>query len=83
MAVGIISDQIQFYQGGIYDNVLCTGILNHAVVVVGYGTQNNNDFWIVKNTWGVRWGESGYIRMSRNKLSQCGIAAMPSFPIIQ
>ena len=43
----------QLYQGGIYDEPKCsTTKLDHALQVVGYGTDAGNDFWICKNSWG-------------------------------
>jgi len=73
----------QAYKSGVYYEPACQEHnLNHAMLVVGYGTDNGTDYWIVKNTWGTSWGESGYIRMSRNRNNNCGIASNPIFPVI-
>ncbi|CAL9181266.1 unnamed protein product [Musa hybrid cultivar] len=73
----------QLYQSGIFTG-RCGTRLDHGVVVVGYGSDNGKDYWIVRNSWGGDWGEAGYIRMERNmkaSTGKCGIAMEPSYPI--
>jgi cathepsin L len=73
----------QLYSGGIYDEPACSSTeLNHPVAAVGWGTDCEVPCWIVRNSWGTQWGESGYIRMVRNKNNQCGIASLVLFPLI-
>ncbi|XP_058862393.1 procathepsin L-like [Acipenser ruthenus] len=83
VAVGIDATRFSFhhYRGGLYYEPLCSSKkLNHAVLVVGYGTENGHDYWIVKNSWGTSWGENGYIRMARNRDNNCGIATYSIVP---
>ncbi|XP_062453554.1 cathepsin S [Rhea pennata] len=84
VSVAIDATQPTFflYRSGVYDDPLCTQEVNHAVVVIGYGTLDGKDYWLVKNSWGVRFGEDGYIRMSRNHANHCGIASYGSYPLI-
>ncbi|KAI7738545.1 LOW QUALITY PROTEIN: hypothetical protein M8C21_032893 [Ambrosia artemisiifolia] len=72
----------QFYDSGIFSGS-CGTDLDHGVVVVGYGTEDGKDYWIVRNSWGVEWGEQGYIRIERNikeKEGKCGIAMEAFYP---
>ncbi|AVA31205.1 cath [Oxyplax ochracea nucleopolyhedrovirus] len=59
------------YDNGIIQNCANHG-LNHAVLLVGYGEQNNVPFWTFKNTWGEDWGENGYFRVKQN-INACGM----------
>ncbi|KAK3143411.1 hypothetical protein QOZ80_4AG0299980 [Eleusine coracana subsp. coracana] len=74
--------EFQLYKSGVFSGK-CGTSLDHGVVAVGYGTDNGKDYWIVRNSWGPKWGEAGYVRMERNinaTSGKCGIAMMASYP---
>lgn len=75
LAIALNADTLQFYNGGIIDadaSECDPQGINHGVTMVGYGSENGQDYWIVKNSWGSNWGEQGYFRMARGK-GTCGI----------
>lgn len=83
VSVGIdaLNRNLQHYKGGIF-NGACDQRPNHAVLVVGYGTsEDGKDYWIIKNSWGSKWGEKGYFRLSQSD-NICGINTIACFPII-
>jgi len=70
------------YSSGIYDDMGCSAWdLDHAVGLVGYGTEGSKDFWIIRNSWGSDWGESGYIRILRGD-DLCGVSSMAVLPSV-
>jgi len=66
---------------GVYYNPTCSGTTNHAVVVVGYGTLNGMDYWLIKNSWGTGWADQGYLKVARNKDNYAGIASWSYYPL--
>jgi cathepsin F len=75
LAVAMNANYLQYYYGGIMNlsAAQCNPFgLNHAVNIVGYGEENGIKFWIVRNSWGSRWGENGYFRIARGN-GTCGI----------
>jgi len=79
------SEELQLYASGILDDDSCRSrkyFLNHGVLAIGYGTTDNVDYWLVKNSWGADWGEDGYFQLRRNAKNQCGIATVASYPTV-
>jgi len=66
------------YSDGIYDTSMCDGATrtSHAVVIVGYGTSGEIDYWIVRNSWSEKWGMGGYFKM-RKGVNLCLIESAP------
>ncbi|XP_057503350.1 actinidain-like [Actinidia eriantha] len=76
------STAFKYYESGIFTGP-CGPRIDHAVTIVGYGTEGDMDYWIVRNSWGSDWGENGYVRMQRNigNAGICSIAKSPNYPV--
>merc|ERR1712055_555438 len=72
-----------YYGGGVLDDRYCCDAatdqncvysLNHAVLVVGYGHDEDSglDYWLIKNSWTARWGEEGYVKLKKGT-GHCGV----------
>jgi cathepsin F len=80
--VALDASRLALYAGGVYAPADCSETeLDHAVLVVGYGTEDGTDFWTVKNSWGDAWGEGGYFRLARGR-NMCGVANAASTAVI-
>jgi len=86
VAIQASGSDFQFYSSGVFD-VDCGVDLDHGVTAVGYGAEDGKEFWLIKNSWGATWGESGYMKMSiqsnnEEDEGQCGIQSFASIPIL-
>jgi len=88
VAIAIEADTryFQSYSSGILTSSSCGTNLDHGVLIVGYGEENGQKYWLVKNSWSNTWGDAGYVKIGRsestNDAGVCGIAMDPSFPTV-
>jgi cathepsin L len=89
VSVAIEADQsvFQFYKSGVVTSDECGENLDHGVLAVGYGTDDDGtEYWLVKNSWGETWADSGYVKIAKalnsDGESECGILSQPSYPVI-
>jgi len=87
--VGVNAVFMQTYIGGVSCPLICSKrMLNHGVLLVGYNAQGfsilrlrKKPYWIIKNSWGERWGEKGYYKLCRGH-GMCGMNTMVSAAMV-
>lgn len=83
IAVALDATQLPMYASGIFNPRRCRRP-NHAVLAVGYGTTKDGiEYYVMKNSWGKKWGETGYFKMIRNRQNHCFVASMASYPLLK
>jgi KDEL-tailed cysteine endopeptidase len=88
VAIAIEADTryFQSYSSGVLTSTSCGTNLDHGVLIVGYGEENGQKYWLVKNSWSTTWGDKGYVKIARSESTNdqgiCGIAMDPSFPSV-
>jgi cathepsin L len=82
ISVSVDAASWSLYSDGIFDG--CNQKqpdIDHAVQLVGYGSEDGKDYWIVRNSWGDSWGEGGFIRLARfdptKSATPCGMDITP------
>jgi C1A family cysteine protease len=88
VSIAIEADQREFqlYKSGVFTGT-CGTKLDHGVLVVGYGSLSDQDYYLVKNSWSLSWGDNGYIMLGRGKQynngdGQCGMLLEGSYPTL-
>jgi len=80
IAVSVDASAWSAYHSGIFDG--CNQKkpdIDHAVTLVGYGVDNGQSYWLIRNSWSASWGENGYIRLARSSSEEqkCGTDTTP------
>ena len=61
-----VTDELEKYTGGVFKDTTGAKSLDHSISVVGYGTdEKGGDYWVVRNSWGTYWGETGWARIAK------------------
>ena len=94
VSIAIEADEstFQLYKSGVFTGK-CGTTLDHAVALVGYGSQSGLDYYILRNSWGQSWGQSGYMLIGKgddpatgkpynNGAGQCGLLMEGSYPVL-
>ena len=79
VAVDASSNAFNFYATGVVTSSTCGTNLDHAILAVGYGTENGIDYFLVKNQWTDLWGDEGYIKIGASDDNICGILTVPTW----
>ena len=74
------SESFFYYKSGVMDDTSCTCWTNHAVVLVGFGQENGQEYFILRNSWGPYWGDEGYMKIAA--VEGKGICGVNTNPLI-
>jgi len=86
--VMVYQDFIDWNGKGIYQyDGISPKIGGHAIVLMGWGEENGKKYWIVRNSWGVEWGDNGYFKILRGtnhcEIEENVIVGFPNIPSIR
>lgn len=78
VAVSVQAAGWLLYDGGIFDGCERDAVIDHAVLAIGFGKEQDKKYWTILNSWGVFWGENvGKIRLLRTDDDYCGMDTQP------
>jgi len=79
-----VPDEMLYYDSGVLNVASCkynASQIDHAVMLVGYGTEDGTNYYTVRNSWSTYWGDQGYIKIARGDLDCC-VGCEPGYPEI-
>merc|ERR1719305_1966675 len=76
MTEGTLYADLKIYEelDGVFYHRMGQLVGGHAIVIVGWGTKDGLPYWLIRNSWGVNWGDGGHFRIRRGT-NECGIEA--------
>jgi cathepsin L len=80
VAISVAASKWFSYNSGIFNSCSKDAEIDHAVTLIGYGKEGDAKYWLIKNSWGSSWGESGTMRLLRSdddETNQCGTDRKP------
>jgi len=86
VAIDASGHTFQYYKTGTIEASQCGTSIDHAVNVIGYGSDSNGKYWILRNSWGTGWGEEGYAKFERTdeegSKGTCAVLMFGNYPNI-
>ncbi|OQR89227.1 cysteine protease family C01A, partial [Thraustotheca clavata] len=79
VAIHAQPDTFPAYKGGVYScpEINSSDMIDHALLLVGYDSDNNGDYWILKNSYGTSWGVNGFLYLKVDNVINCGLNVFP------
>lgn len=69
-AAFVVYEDFLTYQSGVYTHQSGDNLGGHAIKMIGWGTENGEDYWLCVNSWNNTWGDQGTFKI---KMGECGI----------
>jgi len=72
-----VYDDFPTYKSGVYKKTSNNALGGHAIKMLGWGTENGEDYWLIANSWNEMWGDGGTFKIARG-INECGIEGQVS-----